>query len=113
MENSLLLESFIRKLDARYKVLSGDTVSTFRHQAHAEANQVRGDPIIGQRHGSDTFSGNSPRHSYAPIWQIALHLIEEPTPPMPRFLAAALEDEPGSLGAQIDAALGTSALPYV
>lgn len=42
MENSLLLESFIRKLDAKYRVLSGDTISTFRTQAHEEASQVRG-----------------------------------------------------------------------
>lgn len=41
MENSLLLESFIRKLDAKYRVLSGDTISTFRTQAHEEASQVR------------------------------------------------------------------------
>lgn len=38
--------------------------------------------------------------------QIALHLIEEPTPPMPTFLAAALGSDPKALGSQIDAAFG-------
>ena len=72
IQNNLLLEAFIRRLDGRFKIADPEAIARIRELSHDEANKI------------------------------AAQILDSPAPPMPAFIQDTMEKDYNTFGDLID-----------